>query len=380
MKLLILGWDGATQRHVADLRLPYIGSLPYRGRLLPEDLFLGAYIDSANAWTTITTGVPFRDHRVLLFRYPPIRTDTLLARALMSIAGSRAMPELSRRLLLNRVLGPLCRERRIGAEERERWSGNFKGRVLPVVSTEVRFRRLWDETPGRSLIFEVPLTYPAIKVEGVLVSGIPAPRFGHARYPTVFPQQLEESIRRQFPGYSYDDGLTPVMRSDRPNLARYLKQLPDTQRKAADAFLSLASDGDFEFGFCMMRIIDDYLHAEEQASGVELAYRTADELSHELVRAIQPEHVLVLSDHGMKPVRRPNRGIRMDHDTTQGIWASDLHLRLRRHVDVAPAVTRVLGTEFRPARRAPELEDSGTTVSESETLEIEERLRHLGYL
>ena len=70
----------------------------------------------------------------------------------------------------------------------------------------------------------------------------------------------------------------------------------------------------------------------------------------------------------------------MDHDTTQGIWASDLHLRLRRHVDVAPAVTRVLGTEFRPARRAPELEDSGTTVSESETLEIEERLRHLGYL
>jgi hypothetical protein len=380
MKLLILGWDGATQRHVADLRLPYIGSLPYGGRLLPEDLFLGAYIDSANAWTTITTGAPFRDHRVLLFRYPPIQTDGLLARALMAMAGSRVLPELSRRLLLNRVLGPLCRQRRIGADEVERWSGNFKGRVLPVVSTEVHLRRFWDETPGGSLIFEVPLTYPAVKIEGVLVSGIPAPRFGHARYPTVFPRHLEESIRERFAGYSYGDTVTPVMRPDRPNLAPYLKQLPETQRRAVDTFRALASDQEFELGFCMMRIIDDYLHADDAAEGIKLAYRTVDELSHKLVRAIRPDHVLVVSDHGMKPFRRPNLGIRMDHDTTQGIWASDLDLRLRRHVDVAPAVARVFGVGFRPARRMPELEDRGTTISEAETEEIEERLRQLGYL
>lgn len=380
MRLLILGWDGASRQHVARLRLPFLESLPHRGRLLPEDLFLGAYIDSANAWTTITTGAGFREHRVLLFRYPPIRTGSLLARALMAVGGSRILPEWPRRLLLNRVLGPLSREQGADRAAAERWTGNFVGRLVPAVSTDVHFARFWDAVPGPVLVFEVPLTYPAIRVDGVLVSGIPAPRFGHARHPTVFPRDREEAVRARFAGYTFDDGPSPVQRPDRPNLGTYLEQLPQTQRKAVDAFRSIAQDQDFQLGFCMLRLIDDHLHADDADAGIARTYRTVDELSHDLVQAIRPDHVLVLSDHGMKPFRRPNSGIRMDHDTAQGIWASDLDLRLRRHVDVAPAVAAVFGRTFRPTPRIPQLEGTDEGIDAAEVLEIEERLRQLGYL
>jgi hypothetical protein len=68
------------------------------------------------------------------------------------------------------------------------------------------------------------------------------------------------------------------------------------------------------------------------------------------------------------------------HDTTQGIWASDLDLGIRRQAEVASAVAGMFDREFLPVLGSSELEDHAPALDQREVTEIEERLRQLGYL
>lgn len=347
-KVLVVGWDGASYRHLQEIKPDYYSSLEHGGRLLPEKVYRGIPIDSGTAWTTITTGVEVEDHGFL---------------SINNVVKSRKFLSLTKKFTKHIPLKKLRTYAYYGPNK----LFNLKDRTPR--STDVEYRRLWDYIDGKSLTLGVPLTYPAWEHEGVMFSGIPAPLKGSQ--PTSYPESYEHYRQRYNAYYCLDEKKTPLEEESQPNFEEYREKIYEYNGEAFDIVEELGGEEDFELIFAVFPLIDDLLHAldpEEDRDEIEKAYRWMDERTEELVEKIDPEHVLILSDHGMMPAENslnPNQypGLEMDHDPMNGIWASDSDLKLEEQKDVVPALLKLFDREFSPEKFEMEFE------SESEELE-----------
>jgi hypothetical protein len=129
----------------------------------------------------------------------------------------------------------------------------------------------------------------------------------------------------------------------------------------------------------MLRSIDDLLHATDNEDHIKSAYEKVDALTKRLVEEINPEDVLLLSDHGMRPtsVMRVDSDLRMDHDTREGVWAGTADFGLSRHADVAPAILKLFskGRPLPVEKKSHELESTNSVDGDA----VHERLKDLGY-
>lgn len=363
MNLLVVGWDGATRRHLEEYDVPYWDELDHTGTLLPEALFHGTYIDSGNAWTTISTGTGFENHRILSFLHGPY-TGHPLASPIKTLATQSWVPKLARRGLISYALGNVATDGGKGANPQ---------------ASDVPFKRMWEYLPTDGLVFGLPITYPTWATNGVVVAGIPAPKPENASSPLVSPPELEGDVFTDFDGY-YVDIESPVT-DESVSEADYCRAHVEKTEAIADRYLDLyTSEGGadrFGFGFLMFRAIDDILHATEDPDLVARAYEAVSAATRRVVDTIDPDAVLVLSDHGMAPTNRPDVDLRMDHDTTQGVWGSTEALALERHVDVTPAIVDHFGVDadIPEAKESYEIYDE--RVDESA---VKDRLSDLGYL
>lgn len=363
MDLLVVGWDGATHRHLQKYDIPYWENLTHGGLLLPEPLFHGTYIDSGNAWTTISTGTGFENHRILSFLHGPY-TGHPLAGPIKRLAHQSWVPKLGRRALISYVLGTLATD---------------GGKGKNPQASDVQFQRMWEYLPTDALVFGLPITYPTWATNGVVVAGIPAPKPENASSPLVSPPELEEDVFADFDGY-YIDTESPV-NDDSVSEADYCHAHVKKTDAIVDHYLNLYASGGgadrFGFGFLMFRAIDDILHATENPELVGQAYEAVAKATGRIVDAIDPDAVLVLSDHGMAPTSRPDVDLRMDHDTTQGVWGSTEPFGLERHVDVTPAILDYFGVDADVPERKANYKIYDERVDESA---VKDRLSDLGYL
>jgi len=351
VKLLVIGWDGASHDHLQEIEPEFYSSLEHGGKLLPEPLYQGIPIDSGTAWTTITTGLEVEEHGFLSINNV-VRSRTFL-KYTKQIA--RLIPAGKMRTYL--YYGP---NKLLNLRERT------------PRSHDVPYRRLWDYIDGRTLTLGVPLTYPAWKHDGVMLSGIPAPLA--ASQPTSYPQDYEKH-RQRYDAYYYLDGKTPLEEEDQPNLETYKDRIVELNEEAFNVVEELAEEEDFQLIFAVVPLIDDLLHAldpDQDWDEIEEAYETLDSWTADLVDAIDPDHVLILSDHGMMPVEdslNPNTypGLRMDHDSMNGIWASDHDFDLEQQKDITPAVLELFGQGFEQERMELEIE---AATDEAEDIEV----------
>ena len=146
-RVFVIGLDGAT----FDLLHPWIeeGRLPTLGKLMKTSSYgpLRSTIPpvTAPAWTSFMTGVNPGKHGI--YDFISFKADS------------------SEKILVN--------------------------------STHIRSKRVWDlaGTQGkRSIILNVPLTYPPQKIEGIMVSGFPLPEQGEFIYPKEMGRELEEKV------------------------------------------------------------------------------------------------------------------------------------------------------------------------------------------
>lgn len=366
MDLLFVGWDAATKSHVEQFDLPFWDGLSHTGRLLPEHPFDDAgYISSANAWTTISTGASFFDHGILGFVYGQYEGHPL-AGPIQTMATQSFVPPLARRILIDRILG------RIGAGQ--------KGEMgKKIDSTDINYRRVWEYLDGEALIFGLPLTYPTWDTNGTLVSGIPAPKPSEASHPVVFPSNLEDLVYDSDDVGYYVDLKSPVYEDgveERPYTEAHQERMKANTEKYIELYQN--ADEDPEFGFLMLRGLDDIMHATTDMDLIRESYKLIDKLTRDLQDAIDPEATIVLSDHGMREASRFrfDKDMRMDHDTTEGVWGGTEPFDIERHPDVTPAMLDYLDIEF----SEPERRDDVTPVtSEEDKQAIHEHLEDLGY-
>lgn len=342
-KVLVIGWDGADHGHLERVEPEYYNSLSYGGKLLPEKVYRGIPIDSGTAWTTITTGLEVEEHGFL---------------SINNVVDSKEFLDFTKKFTKHVPLKKLRTYMYYGPNK----LFNLKDRTPR--SHDVEYKRLWDYVEEKSLTLGVPLTYPAWKHNGVMFSGIPAPVEGEL--PTSYPESYD-GYRKRYNGYYYlDDNKTPLEEESKPNLETYKRKIYEYNDTAFDVVEELHEEKDFELIFAVFPIIDDLLHVldeEEDWDEIEEAYEWIDQRTEELVGKIKPDHVLILSDHGMMPASEslnPNSypGLEMDHDPMNGIWASDSDLELEEQKDVTPRLLRLFNKSFEPEKLEFEREEN----------------------
>lgn len=329
-KLLVIGWDGADHRHLNQIQPEFWSSLEHKGRLLPEPLYRGIPIDSGTAWTTITTGLEVEDHGIISIN------NSVRSKKLLSFTKAIA----------KRISNPKWRTYLYYGLTK---AINTKDRTPR--SQDVGHRRVWDYIED-SLAMEIPLTYPAWKTGGIMLSGIPAPLDGDQ--PAAYPLEYEEK-RKEYRGYNYlGDRTSPLEDESQPNLEAYRDNIYSYNRDAMQVVREIDRENDLQLIFIVFPLIDDLLHAldpEEDREEIEAAYQVLDRSTEQLVNDIAPDDVLIISDHGMQPAEHslnPNQypGLEMDHDPMNGIWASSQDFDLEEQKDVTPAILEYFGKEF----------------------------------
>ncbi|MCU4802347.1 alkaline phosphatase family protein [Halobacteria archaeon HArc-gm2] len=334
-QVLVVGWDGATESHLDEYDLEWYGGLDHGGVLLPEPFWQSREIDSGSAWTTLTTGLSTREHGVAM------------------LSG---LIEDERRFDLFSSVDRLIPRNLFGRPARIWARRQVLGRQ--PTNDDVPYKRVWHYVPD-SLAFAVPLTYPPKETDGVTVSGFPSPEV------SVQPESLEAWVRERYDGEpsKFDDA--GEIRDG------YVEDLFRTHEAERDLVLELVEREEFRLHFVVFTLLDRLLHVTDDAEVIERAYRTMDETSDRLVDAIDPDDVLVVSDHGMKHDPR-GKWIHV-HDETTGIWAGTRPWGVETHLDVTPALVEYCGRYMGdPTYTAPE--------TDAEREQMTSQLRDLGYL
>lgn len=171
----------------------------------------------------------------------------------------------------------------------------------------VRGRKLWEaasDAGKRSVVLNVPITWPPTPFDGILVTGMLTPdgkNFTH-------PPEFAEALLREFPRYrlEYDAALIgdlPALRTHLSSIAREGAGLMQAllRRERCDLFVGVFTTTD--------RVQHQFWG--ERETTVRAHYREVDRHLGEVLAAAGPEAtVMVLSDHGFRsvPVKfYPNR-------------------------------------------------------------------------
>ncbi|MCI0398272.1 MAG: alkaline phosphatase family protein [Chloroflexi bacterium] len=260
-KLLVVGLDGAT----LDLLLPWAraGLLPTFDRFLRQGchgrLRSAPNTDTAPAWATFATGLNPANH------------------GLFNELGWSAD---------RRTLQPVRGADRQG----------------------LAFWKIASDAGRRVLVINVPFTYPAEPVNGVLVTGIDAPGEGAPSfcYPADFLTMLPAGGRP----YRIDSRIQAAIKENQPD--KGLADACAVAEKRTDTMLYAMSQGAWNLAVIVYSIPDVMQHffwqqmarnSGPQRLAIQEGYRFIDgQIGRLLAQAGPDSNVLILSDHGFGPI------------------------------------------------------------------------------
>jgi len=195
--------------------------------------------------------------------------------------------------------------------------------MIPVHRSMVSGRPVWEEVNRaglKTLIVNVPVTYPPDGVDGWMISGMDTPG-PHNRY--FHPPELREEIMGLFPGYQPDVHVSRhQLKYSRGLTGWYIEQVTALLEARLSVILHLAMNKPWDLAVAVLTAVDRLQHVfwddveeamarglipdpGEPAGAVFEAYRAADRLVGNLLSSLSPEdHLMVISDHGFGPLDR----------------------------------------------------------------------------
>jgi predicted AlkP superfamily phosphohydrolase/phosphomutase len=262
-RVVVIGLDGAT----LDLALPWIraGHLPALKRLMERGgggrLQSVLPVLSPSAWASFATGVNPGRHGIFDFV--------------------------------------------------QRTPGSYRLRL--ITSRDVKVPPVWrllSEAGKRVAVIDVPMTYPAEPVNGIMITGLGTPD----RQVFTYPPELSEQLRAR--GYRVNK--TVFYRPG--GEAAFLKDVYDITQQVANTALSVLKQEPWDFFMVVFRDSDEMSHFfwkhmdashpahnpqvdGEYANALLDYYRYLDQLVGQLVEAAGPDaNVIIMSDHGLGPL------------------------------------------------------------------------------
>jgi predicted AlkP superfamily phosphohydrolase/phosphomutase len=249
-KLIIIGLDAADLQLTQDYMR--VGDLPRLSAIAEQSCFsrLKSVIppQTAPAWTSITTGMNPGKHGIYYFY-------------------------------------------------------NFSTSPITITNaTNTSSPRIWDYVQaldGRSVVVNVPVTYPVHAISGSIVSGIP-PWYIDER--SVYPEDLLK--RLDAAGYEID---TPMSRGLEKQPDTLVSRLLATEERRVNVFLDLLKEGEWSFGMIVITALDRLQHkllgkGGKESEAVRRGYRGVDALTGKIIDTLGGGvNFLIVSDHGFNP-------------------------------------------------------------------------------
>lgn len=228
--------------------------------------------------------------------------------------------------------------------------GSYK--LVPVHRSMVNGETLWQTAAGaglKSLIVNLPMTYPPEAISGWMVSGMDTPG-PHNQY--TFPPSLKEEITGLFPRYRPDVHVSRHTLKHEPDLRRwYMKEVLDLEESRRGVIGHLMENRPWNIAVAVLVAADRLQHVfwnrveeamergdvpppSDPAGSVFEAYKMADRFLGRLKNSLAPEdHLMIISDHGFGP---------LDKDVNLNALLADLGFLKFKRPPFAPSLRRSL--------------------------------------
>lgn len=194
-------------------------------------------------------------------------------------------------------------------------------RISIVNARHVKGSRIWSaasETGNRVCVFNVPVTYPAIRINGIFISGMDAPQLDDR---AVYPQEFAEELLSEIPDFCFNPDIDLSFISDNHEdpagefarrLHEYLQMELRTieylfEKEPWNLFVSVVRSTDI-FQHQFMKQTEKVINGSEpvsvddkrQAEFVFSCYEDIDAMFGRILGSIEARHgnLILMSDHG----------------------------------------------------------------------------------
>lgn len=173
-------------------------------------------------------------------------------------------------------------------------------------SGDIKSDKIWDllgREGGRSLIINMPLSYPVYKMRGILVSSFLTPP--GARF--AYPHSVETLLNKMNYTIDFNEGKRgqglPTKSLNRKKRKEVLEKLIDISKKRVEVFKKLSKTQDFSFFFLLFKETDIAQHIFYDEEETRKYYMSLDKMLRELhehyINNFSGEkNFLIISDHG----------------------------------------------------------------------------------
>lgn len=242
-KVLVIGIDGAT----FDLIKPWIKQerLPLFKKLMKEGCYGGLESTipplSPSAWTSAFTGVNPGKHGIFDFRV---------------------------------------------------WNGYQQE---PAFSTDIKVPTVWERIGKdqlRSVVINVPLTYPPQKIEGVMITGMQTPGL---KSEFTYPKSLRQKLEREGYVIDYAD-VGPVV----PQKKDWLQKSQAIIEKRGKIALELLQKENWDLFIVVFTVLDRVQHFFwDETEKIFKIYQTIEKTIEKILSNVDENtYVIIFSDHG----------------------------------------------------------------------------------
>ena len=214
-----------------------------------------------------------------------------------------------------------------------------------VNSKNIKGKCIWDFLTAKkkkSIVLNVPLTYPPWEINGIMISGYLSPPTKNYAYPNDVVRELEKNIGEYiiFP----DENILN-------NPGRKLKKLLKIIEKRKEAAIYLMKNYEYDFFMVEFQMTDTICHLLKDRGKILEVYQKVDESIAEILEHTdaQRTNVIIISDHGMTPVKktirinrwlynlglyRTKKGLQKEYITHTTIMKSNYHAKkqLRKEI------------------------------------------------
>ena len=185
-------------------------------------------------------------------------------------------------------------------------------------SSSLRGKTVWDIAGlygKRSIVINVPLTYPAYPINGVMVSGFPSP----LNRLVATPREAEEQLTRDYPEYRIDVNISNK-NYDMLDKDEFIDEAYRVMNQKAEMAQHLLESTEWDLFYVVFTMTDRFQHVfwpysddsypwelkkkEKYGDVLKNVYRRLDEITAGLMAAVDEDTtVFVISDHGFESLR-----------------------------------------------------------------------------
>ncbi|MHB9111531.1 MAG: alkaline phosphatase family protein [Thermoleophilia bacterium] len=199
--------------------------------------------------------------------------------------------------------------------------------LTPVSAQAVKGQTIWSiasDHGKRVCVYNVPLTYPAIPVNGIMISGMDAPGLDDQAFS---PQSCKDEILAKFPDFEIEPAHNPIHINNHFDdaIGEYIKRLDTYLHLQIDVIHHLIQKEDWDLFVAVIRSPDSFQHTFwdsvetvigqglenaspeviRRAQAVFGCYESIDRELGEIISVNGEErNLVIMSDHGFGSLRR----------------------------------------------------------------------------